>query len=143
MAGYATDTLVLKIVEQDDKGVDNNMFIFYDVNRRKFYIRGARTQTRHVHYEPYSFGCPNRLNDLYEFISFMICKKNIRHYTMYNHADMPVDSDDITYEALVENEDKSNELFGYDDCEHSNKNLKALLNMLRSVTNPYDAEQDE
>ena len=141
MSGFNnTDTLVLKIEEQDDKGIDNNMFIFFDVNTKMFYIRGARTPTRHVRYEPYSFSCPNLLNDLYEFISMTICKENLRNYTMYNHANLPLDSNDITYEALVDNGRKSKELFGYDDCVHSNKNLKALLNMLRTVTNPYPAE---
>jgi hypothetical protein len=141
MSGFTyTDTLVLKIEEQDYKGIDNNMFIFFDVNARMFYIRGARTPTRHVRYEPYSFGCPNRLNDLYEFISMTICKENIRHYTMYNHADLPLDSNDITYEALVDNECKSKELFGYDDCVHSKKQLTSMLNMLRTITNPYDEE---
>ena len=109
-----SDCLVLKIEEYDyiSNEIDTTLYIFYDKEKHQFYV-------------------------LADFISFVICKKNKWTYVLYNYNDLSFESDDISYEYLLENQSNENEIAGYDKLKYSRKYLTKHLRMLRNVFNYY------
>jgi hypothetical protein len=138
MTNKASDCLVLKIEEISDGEIDTTLFILYDGIENQYAIFGKRNdifgrQSR----VPYSFKC-KYAEDLSDFISFAICKKNKWSYTLYNYDNLPGDSDDITYEFLKElDDDQSYEISGYDNKNYSRNYLVKSLKMLKNVFNYY------
>jgi hypothetical protein len=133
-----TDCLVLKIEEYSDGEIDTTLFVLYDVNESQFVIFGKRSDLLGKPESiPYSFRC-TYAQDLADFISFVICKKNKWSYTLYNYDNLPCDSDDITYEYLKDYDgDKAYEISGYDNKNYTRNYLVKSLRMLRNVFNYY------
>jgi len=132
-----SDCLVLKIEERytDSDELDTTMYVFYDKETHHFYIRGKRRSTK-IDSATFSFTC-EFAEELVDFISFAICKKNKWTYVLYNYSDLPLSSDDISYEYLVENQSSVNEIAGYNKQEYKRKILLSRLRMLRNVFNYY------
>ena len=132
------DCLVLKIeeVESESKNLDNTLFVVYDSNEGHFIVRGKRIDDSAREFVPYSFMCDDA-KSLADFISFTICKSNLWCYTLYNYNNLQYCSENITYEFLVENEDMSYEITGYDNQKYNRKQLLSNLRMLRNVFNYY------
>lgn len=132
------DCLVLKIeeIESESKKLDNTLFVVYDSNEDHFIVRGKRIDDASREFVPYSFMCEDA-KSLANFISFTICKSNLWSYTLYNYDNLPYYSENITYEFLVENEDMSYEITGYDNQKYNRKQLLSNLRMLRNVFNYY------
>ncbi len=138
-ANYApADCLVLKLCEyeEDTHELDNTMYVIYDKNWGHYIVRGKRNSTAKTHFETYSFNCEN-LKSLFEFITFVICKKNIWSYSMHNCSDLPILSDNITYELLDETTYKANEIAGYDNRLYNKSMIMKCLKMLKNVFNYY------
>ena len=133
MENYPTDCLVLEIREYDsDTGtLDTKMFVLYDANEDIFVVRGKRPDQ-----EAYSFYCDG-LHDLAEFIKTVICKSNYCSFILYNYNNLPLDSDDITFEGLVSIVNTDCEITGFDNMKCKTKLLKRMLNILRNVYNYY------
>ena len=128
-----TDCLILKVeeVDNDRKIVDNEIFILFDKNTETYVIRGMRTET-------YSFSSKTS-DDVLLLISFVIDNNNLLNYKLYNNKNLPWDSDDITYEQIVESL-KSNdieELVGYEHETFSRNTLRKRIKVLRYVYNHY------
>jgi hypothetical protein len=138
MTTTSTNCLVLKIEEYSDGDIDTTLFVLYDVNESQFLIFGKRSEVfGKPEPVPYSFKC-NYAEDLADFISFAICKKNKWSYTLYNYDNLPENSDDITFEYLKEYDgDISYEISGYDNKNYSRNYLVKSLRMLRNVFNYY------
>lgn len=138
MCAAFTDCLVLKIEEYSDGYLDTTLFILYDTNESQFVIFGKRSELPgKPDPVPYSFKC-NYAQDLADFISFVICKKNKWSYTLYNYDNLPQNSEDITYDYLKELDgDKSYEISGYDNKNYNRNYLVKSLRMLRNVFNYY------
>lgn len=135
----SSDTLVLKIEEVEEHNgvqIDTRMFVFYDHYDACYHVRGERSSTRNVDYQPYSFRC-DTLITLVDFIRFAISKENILNYTLYNYDDLPANSDEITYEEMAWHQCISKEIAGYDNRKFTRKGLKRVLKLLRNVYNPY------
>ena len=134
-----TDCLVLKIEERDaDNGeLDMTVYVIYDKSEHNYVVRGQRCSLKYSDSCTYSFVC-NDYRDLADFLSFVICKKNLWIYVLYNYDNLHYDSNDITYEFLNENESNVYELTGYNNETYSRKNLCKLLRMLRNVFNYYN-----
>ena len=132
-----SDCLVLKIEEYDyiSNEIDTTLYIFYDKEKHQFYVRGKRS-TKKINAFTLSFTC-EFAEDLADFISFVICKKNKWTYVLYNYNDLSFESDDISYEYLLENQSNENEIAGYDKLKYSRKYLTKHLRMLRNVFNYY------
>lgn len=134
----SNDCLVLKIEEYDvDNGnLDTTLFVIYDKKEHQFIIRGKRN---HVTLDSctYSFSC-EFAHELFEFITFAICKKNKWSYTIFNYDNLPATSDEITYEFLKQYESKVYELAGYDKQKFSKGKLLTYLRLLRNVFNYYN-----
>ena len=138
MTTASTDCLVLKIEEYSDGDIDTTLFVLYDVNESQFLIFGKRSEVfGKPQPVPYSFKC-NYAEDLADFISFAICKKNKWSYTLYNYDNLPGNTDDITFEYLKEYDgDLSYEISGYDNKNYNRNYLVKSLRMLRNVFNYY------
>jgi hypothetical protein len=132
-----SDCLVLKIEEYytDTDELDTTMYVFYDKETHYFYIRGKR-RSKNLDSVTFSFTC-EFAEELVDFISFAICKKNKWTYVLYNYNNLPLSSDDISYEYLVQKQSKVNELAGYNKQDYKRKTLLSHLRMLRNVFNYY------
>ena len=139
METQVPDCLVLKIKEYDAETglLDTSIFVIYDKKKHHYVIRGHRRNTKKHQACTYSFIC-EYAKDLASFISFIMCKKNLWTYELYNYDNLPYDSNDITYEFLLYNENKTYELSAYDKQKYSRRRLINNLRMLRNVFNYYN-----
>jgi hypothetical protein len=133
-----SDCLVLKIEERDSTSgeLDMTVYIIYDKKYRNYVVRGKRSVVNNTDACTYSFVCKDHI-DLADFLSFVICNKNLWTYVLYNYDNLSYDSNDITYEFLKENESNVYELTGYNYENYSRKRLCRTLRMLRNVFNYY------
>jgi hypothetical protein len=134
-----SDSLVLKIEEVEEHNgvqIDTRMFVFYDHYDGCYHVRGERSCTRNVDYQPYSFRC-DTLETLVDFIRFAISNENILNYTLYNYEELPANSDEINYEEMAWHQSISREIAGYDNRKFTRKGLKRVLKLLRNVYNHY------
>ena len=132
-----SDCLVLKIEEHviQTNELDTTLYVLYDTKHQTYLVRGKRSEQKLKSTE-FSFFC-NTTNELCCFISFIICKKNLWTYVLYNYNDLPKDSYYITYEYLKENGTKINELGGYNLQKYESDVLCKNIKMLSSVFNYY------
>jgi len=132
------DCLVLKIEEYDSETfeLDTSVFILYDKKEHQYVIRGKRRETERYDSCDYSFVC-NNYRDLADFLGFVICKKNLWTYVLYNYVNLPYDSNDITYDFLSD-VSPVYELTGYNKQKYSRKTLFTNLRMLRNVFNYHN-----
>lgn len=130
------DTLVLKIVEHDDQTnkVDTTLYVFYDQSTRRYVIRGNRRETPRLDSCVYSFECKT-VNDLADFVQFVIDRNNYVSYILYNFDNLPSASDDVTFEFLSGNDDISYEIAGYDNESLIRSDLVRNLRMVKTVFN--------
>jgi hypothetical protein len=131
-----TDCLVLKISEYlTDNEPDNVLYVFYDKMLHHFFIRGAQSSARFEFY-PYSFRC-EFAKDLEQFIHAIISSDSKVVYELLNYTDLPVESDDITYEYLEEAETPMMQITTIVSKNYNSKGVVNLLRMLRNVFNYY------
>jgi hypothetical protein len=138
MTEPSTDCLVLKIEEYDidNKSLDTTLFVIYDKKEHQFIIRGKRSSIS-MDSCTYSFNC-EFASELFDFITFVICKKNQWTYVLYNYDNLPATSDEITYDFLKQHVSKVYELAGYDRQKFSENKLMSYLRILRNVFNYYN-----
>ena len=134
-----SDCLVLKIEERNPTSgeLDMTVYIIYDKKDHNYVVRGKRSVVNNIGACTYSFVCNDHI-DLADFLSFVICKKNLWTYVLYNYDNLPYDSNDLTYEFLIENDSSVYELTGYNNLDYSRKGLCSILRMLRNVFNYYN-----
>ena len=139
METIITDCLVLKIEERetDVELLDTTVYVIYDKKDHTYVIRGKRRETEQTESCTYSFVCDNH-NDVADFLSFVLSKHNLWTYVLYNYDNLPFDSNDITYDFLMENDSKIYEISGYNNEYYSKKRLLSILRMLRNVFNYYN-----
>jgi hypothetical protein len=130
------DTLVLKIVEYDfNTGKDDTtLYMWYDQDTETYVIRGKRRETSATDSCVYSFEC-NSASSLSNFIQFVIDKTNYVSYILYNYDNLPETSDEITFDFLVNNDEITYEIAGYDHQKLNRNDLIRNLKMLRNIFN--------
>jgi len=133
------DCLVLKIEEIDTtlKQLDTTVYILYDTEQHKYVIRGRRRCTPEHESSTYSFDC-EYANDLVDFLKYIICKENTINEVLYNYDNLPATSNEITFEFLQENDERTYEISGYNGLKCTKKRLLRNLRMLRNVFNYYN-----
>jgi hypothetical protein len=132
------DCLVLKIEEREENTnlVDTTLYVLYDKKYHNYVIRGRRRLSqKHLSCE-YSFICEN-VYELVDFITFVISKKNLWTYVLYNYDNLPIESDELTFDFLYNYDHGDYELGGYDNEKFSRSRLVKNLKMLRNVFNYY------
>jgi hypothetical protein len=80
---------------------------------------------------PYKFYCKNT-TELFDFISIVLCKNSIINYTLYNHNDLPNNTDEIDFNYLnYLNNDIAYEVAGYDNQKYSKKDIMKYLRIIK------------
>lgn len=133
------DCLVLKIEEHEKntQKLDTTLYIFYDKKYHNYVIRGRRRLSPNHKSCEYSFVCED-VYELEQFVTFVISKKNNWTYVLYNYDNLPIDSDEISYEFLSNYDDSDYELAAYDNEKYNRMRLLNNLKMLRNVFNYYN-----
>lgn len=135
-----TDTLVLKLEEYDslNRELDTTLYILYDSRTDHYVVRGKRSENAAWNPAHFSFEChATKRNILVDFIQVVIDKKNYMSYILYNYDNLPEYSNDITYDFLKDNDDRSYEITGYDELRSTSSQLMKYLRILRGVFNYY------
>jgi len=138
-----SDCLVLKLEEiyTDDSGIsgdiDTVVYILFDAKKSKYIIRGQRKPTLKYTSCTYSFDCRLK-TDLVDFLQYVICKQNVVNETLFNYKNLPMDSNEITFESLKTFENRNNEISGYDNKKLTTKRLIRNLSMLEKIYNFYN-----
>jgi len=132
------DCLVLKIEEYEEytQNLDTTLYILYDKKYHNYVIRGRRRYTPQKQSCEYSFVCEN-IDDLVYFITFVISKQNLWTFVLYNYDNLPVDTNDISFNFLYSYDHGDYELAAYDKMKYSKTKLTQNLRMLRNVFNYY------
>lgn len=138
METQVPDCLVLKIEEYDSETheLDTTVFLFYDYKEHNYVIRGKRAVTERHDSCDYSFVCLDE-RDLADFLEFIICKKNLWTYVLYNYDNLPYNSNDITYDFLTD-VSPVYELTGYNKQKYRRGKLLTILRILRNVFNYHN-----
>ena len=134
-----SDCLVLKIEEVDPsvtEVIDNAVFILYDQNEGQYILRGKRNDTPDIKFETYNFRCDSTI-DIVDYLSFIIDNNNLLNYRLYNMTDLPLSSDNIYFDNLVEYATGCNELVAYNSERFSKRMLKTRIQILKNVYNTY------
>jgi len=132
-----TDCLVLKIMEFsiEDQSVDAILYILYDKEEHRFILRGRRNN-ENIEFNSFSFQC-DYAHELEPFIRFLIGKDNKVLTDLINYQELPMSSDDITFEYLEENDTKTNQLIAYLPSNYKSKKIRSALRLLRDVYNRF------
>jgi hypothetical protein len=72
-----------------------------------------------------------------DYLAFVIDNNNLLNYRLYNNKDLPLNSDNITFEQLTKSLNDSEELVSYDNDKFSKKTLQKRIKVLRYVYNLY------
>ena len=130
------DCLVFKLEEKDvlTKETDTTVYILYDKKEHNYVIRGRRRWTPKCQSCSYSF-ISEHVEELADFLQYIICKGNTVNETLYNYDNLPVDSNEITFKFLQEYDHDDYEISGYNNQKLSRKRLIKNLRILRNVFN--------
>lgn len=146
------DTLVVKIVEIGATTTEEisplgpvcRVYVFYDYKKELFGIRCGYNKSN-GDIGTFSYYVDNK-EVLLDFLLEFLFHPKFAEVSLVNYADLPKDSDNITYELLREYDEDKNEISGYsDDGEEDrdtdevfpNKELKRFLNIIENVYNEY------
>jgi hypothetical protein len=138
----SNDSMVVKVFERDISGVEiNRMYIFFDHNLSTFGIRGGHTikgkTTSYSFYTDHIHGVNSMMNGVFaKYAKLSTC--------LVNFKDLPMDSNKITYNLLLENDLKYNEIVGFDNDNKipkmsiDNTVILEVENYLRILLNVYN-----
>jgi len=140
-------TLVIHICERcGHKKECITAYIFYDYKRRIYGLRFGSIDTMTDNkndcvMKSYSYYCGND-SALLNFLNNLISMENVAEIALINYDDLPIDSDKITYELLVENDDFDNEIIGCEyrleeESENPYKKMMEMLDIIKNVYNEY------
>ena len=138
MTNLPCDCLIVKIEEKLDGDIDTTLFILYDKNEDFYLVTGKRSyMPGKPEPIPYKFYCKNT-TELFDFISIVLCKNSMINYTLYNHNDLPNNTDEIDFNYLnYLNNDIAYEVAGYDNQKYSKKDIMKYLRIIKNVFNYY------
>jgi hypothetical protein len=130
------DCLVLEIyVNNQIFDERKRVFVWYDSYEHRFFLRGKNDDNEIISYNPFNFKS-KRGSHVADFLNLIIDKRSILEVALYNFMDLPLSSNDITYEMLLENE--------YAEVIYTNENyplkhhkLRELMNTLTTIYNSY------
>jgi hypothetical protein len=133
--------LILCIEEYDSvknpTSIDTRLFIGCSngTSDEEYFIRGKRQDIHSMEFVPYAFHCDS-LNELCNFIEFVIGKRKTSSVTLYNYNNVyGMEDHDLTYEFFEENMDRNYEIAAYDNVTLKRSELKKQLRILKSTYN--------
>ena len=130
------DCLVLEIyVNNHIFDERKRVFVWYDSYERRFFLRGKNDDTEIISYNPFNFKS-KRASHVADFLNLIIDKRSILEVALYNFMDLPLSSNDITYEMLLENE-YAEVIYTNENYPLKNHKLRELMNTLTTIYNSY------
>ena len=135
------DCLVFKLEEfdVDTMATDTNIYILYDTKNYNFVVRGCRKWTPKQKSATYSFVCDDE-EELSYFLKYLICKNNKVNEILYNYDNLPLDSNEITFDFLNNYEHSDYEISGYNNKSFSRHRILKNLRMLKNIYNIYNTD---
>lgn len=132
-----SDTLVLKLEEKQNGKKELLMYVLHDWYKGCYILRGTRMETSYMKYHDFSFEC-HSANELADFIECLVdTKHSMICYTLSNYINLPLCSNDITLDLLIENDVLSRELVRDDNCPFHKKECIKKLKIIRCIFNEY------
>jgi hypothetical protein len=130
----SSDCLILCLEEFDSELniTQGKVYVLHDSNE-KYLIRG-RKDSESV---PFSFICYDyNYESIVDFLELFI-GVDLCNITIYNHNDLPLTSDEITFEYLHENLDENNIFMAYSLDYFSKRGTTKALRAIKNVFNPF------
>ena len=130
------DTLVLKVIETDDdlECEALRMYVFYDHKLRTYGLRGGYTATNTNKSANFSFYCDD-INNVCDYMHTIFDMFDSLTIALMNYPDLPVISDRITYNVLLDQDKRINETVGFDYHKNDKVTYRRYLNILKNVYN--------
>jgi len=130
------NSLVLFLSEKDHRPFSDT-YVFYDYVTGLFGIRGKSFNKKHVK-NVFAFDCGDQKSVL-TFLKEVHMDYRSLSVCLLNYVDMPLDTAEITYEYLQEQNAREMEVAGFDykNNRYNLNNLNRLLTLLRSMYTPY------
>ena len=131
-----SDCLVLKINNfSQELNVESNatVYIIYDIKTELFVISGKIQGGVEFNYNADS------AKAVETFISFIFSDKQKVTYTIFNHARLPYEQEEINYESLNNSlfENVYEIAYKIEKLNYSKKRVKNILGMLKHIFNFY------
>jgi hypothetical protein len=136
----SADCLILCLEEFDrDLNITKGkVYILHDSND-KYLIRGSKDSESY----PFSFICYDyNFESLVDFLEFFIGADGLCNLTIYNHNDLPLTSDEITFNYLHENLDENNIFTAYCLDYLSKRCTTKALKAIKNVCNPFQESEN-
>lgn len=143
------DTLVIQVNERNNKDdCDGTIaFIFYDYKLRLYGVKFGSVDLNSF-YELDSNKLHESVNSSFSyyaskkdvvsmFIDEIIPQKKVDEITLTSYSDLPKDSDEITFEMLLENASMDNVHIYYDKPNNPRHKVEMLLDMITDMYNIY------
>lgn len=132
----SSDCLILYLKEYDpeEKESEAKAYVLYDTSTDLYIIRG-KWDNDSVPFSFTSYGCNHE--SVTDFLQLFIGKDNLSETTIYNHTDLPLTSDEITFEYLQENLCSENILVSYKPEPFSKRETNRVVRVLRDLFNLY------
>lgn len=130
-------TLLVELLDTEtlDTKVQGKLYILFDRNNDQFLIRGCNDLDNST--PPYSFVVDeHNKKNLVDFVDLFSNDDQIR-LTIYNFNDLPLTSEEITFEYLEEYASEEYEFLSYRPDFYSRNGMKKILSVISSLCNYY------
>lgn len=134
----SSDCLVL-LVEGYDTELNisvNKTYVLYDSVNQQYLVRGFDVD-KELSKKPFSFTVDyDAYESIVDFTDFFSSGDLVK-ITLYNFDDLPLTSQEITYEYLVDYSTNEYEILGYYPTTYSKSTIRRMLTMIRNMYNHY------
>jgi hypothetical protein len=134
----SSDCLVL-LVESIDTEINEvlgKVYVLYDSTKQEYLVRGhdfeGDTKKRPFSFVTYG----SDYESVIDFIDFLSSDDNVR-ITLYNFDDLPLTSQEITYEYLEDYSSEEYEILAFRPQQFSRKCIGKMLKMIKNIFNYY------
>jgi len=131
-----SDCLILLLEEynSDESSFGNKIYVLHDYESSLYLIRGLKDDGD----EPFSFTAyDNNHDSVVDFLELFISRDDLCRITLYNFNDLPLTSNEITYDYLEEVCQEHNEVTAYRPDLFSKKTITKIVKVLKNVYNYY------
>jgi hypothetical protein len=128
----------LNVIEGVGGTTEGKVYVLHDSND-KYLIRGRRDNES----LPFSFISHDyNLDSLVDFLEIFFGKQELCKLKLYNHNDLPLTSEEITFDYLHENLFDENIITSYYPEIFSKRDMTKALNSIKNVFNYYNAQEN-
>lgn len=129
-------TLLIELLDTEtlDTKIQGKLYVLFDFNSNQFIVRGINDLEIG---NSYSFVVDeHKKKSLVDFIDLFSNEEQIR-LTIYNFNDLPLSSEEITFEYLEEYASEEYEFLSYRSDFFSKNGMRKILSVISSLCNYY------